>query len=120
MKFLLHLVLLVYILNNGGYTSSNIHYFSDKDCTEIIKYNYYSTGPNTYLTIGRNIMLSNISSNIDVYSHNKRPLIFVDFYTEESNAYLNNDSGRDLAVIQGIPKHKQNFTKYEIRQRKPN
>ena len=120
MKFLLYLILFVCILNNNGYTSSNFYYMFNEDCTNIIKYDYYCTDLNTCCTIRENIVLTNISGDIDVYSYNKYPLIFFDFKTEESNAYLNNESGRDLTIVRDIPKHKKNFTKYEIRQRKPN
>lgn len=122
MKLLLHLVLFVCILNNNGYTLSNLyrHYHPNENCKKVISCDYYNTDQNTCFTIGRNITLLNISSNIDVYSYTKHPLIFFDFKTEESNAYLNNESGHDVVVIRGIPKYKKNFIKYEIRQRKPN
>lgn len=120
MKLLLYLILLVYILNNNGYTSSNFYYMLNEGCTNIIKYDYYCNDLNACCTVGENIMLTNISGDIDVYSYNKHPLIFFDFKTEESNAYLNNESGHDLTIVRDIPKHKKNFTKYEIRQRKPN
>ena len=92
----------------------------NENCKKIVKYDYYCTDLNTCCTIGNNIMLTNISGDIDVYNHNKRPLIFFDLKTEESNACLNNESGHDIIIISDVPKYKRNFTKYEIRQRKPN